>query len=133
MSIEKSVRDVLLDVASVADENISYGVVKESATFPNITFEIISKEPMSIGTDHLHKMVIEVRTADYNAQSVATIYEQVEQAFENSIGETFDDYTFDVLINASSIIQSPSIGPGDEAEPFVATTVVEILYKYSVS
>ena len=50
MSIEKAVREALQDgIPSVADANITFGISEQSASFPNITFEITSKEPKTIG------------------------------------------------------------------------------------
>lgn len=140
MSIEKAVREALQDgIPSVLNDNITFGMSEQGASFPNITFEITAKEPMTIGgkeSDARSSQMIslEILTCDLNASAVANIYQQVETALKDSIGQTWGaDHYFETVHRIESIIESPSYSTGDESAPYIARTTAELWYRKIIS
>jgi hypothetical protein len=140
MSIEKAVREALQDgIPSVTNDNITFGISEQSASFPNITFEITSKEPKTIGQRDSgprssQMIMLEILSCDLNASAVANIYEQVETTLKDSIGQTWDgDNVFEAVHRIESIIESPSYSNGDESAPYIARTTAELWYRKIIS
>lgn len=110
----------------VLDANITYGNRNQSGTLPAISFKIISNETMTIGATPLRKAVVEITTTAATSEEADDIGDDVEAAL---VTGTYETIVFSAILNMNSVLQEPENGEGEENEPFLNITTIDIYYK----
>lgn len=126
--IERAVKLMLHSISNsiVPDASISFMMVPEGTSLPNIEYTITTIEDLAIGTAFLRKATIEVASAAETNPDALTIAEAVEEAL---VTGTYDGIIVEAIINRRTIFETPSYGYGDEQTPAIAITTADLVYR----
>jgi hypothetical protein len=126
-SLEAALKVFIQTTALVVDNNITYGTRNQSGTFPAIAYRIMEIETLTLGSDPLKKVRVEVDCWQPEAQQATDLAEGIKASL---ISGTYSGYVFNAVINnTNSILQEPESGDGEETNPHMAQIVIDIFYK----
>jgi hypothetical protein len=94
-------------------------------TYPCVVFTIESQETLTIGTSPLRKCEVKIKSVNNTAQTTMDLSALVEGKL---IAGTYDSIDFHACINRNSVLEEPTNGNGEESNPFVCVTTVDIYY-----
>lgn len=110
----------------IADDNITYGTRNQYGTLPAITYQILSIDTLTIGSEPLRKASVEINSITKEAQTTQELSEAVRGVLTPA---EYNDITFTAVVNQNNVLQEPDSGNGEEATPYIATTTIDIYYK----
>lgn len=128
MSLEAAIRAMLINgstISLVPDARVTHGYRLQDSVLPAITFEVTSDERTTVKATQ-RSCEIEVRSIAVEAVDALAIAAQVRSAITTG---TFGGYSVKAVIFGSTILQQPSVGEGDEAQPAEAVTTATIHYE----
>ncbi len=111
---------------TVPDASITYGTRNQYGTLPAITYQITNHETLTVGATPLRKATVEINSITNEAQATQELSEAVKAVLTE---DTYDSLEFQAVVNQNNILQEPDIGNGEEATPYIATTIIDIYYK----
>lgn len=129
MNLAQSIRTMLLDMdnAKIADANIIYGTRNQFTALPAITYQIMDNETLTIGgTDTLRRAQVMIRSYAKSSEDAVDLGYEVE---ENLDSGTYNSIEFCAVLNKNSVLEEPTSGFGEEANPYCVITTSEIYYK----
>lgn len=125
MSLPTAIRNMLTPTAGVSDDNIVYGSRNQSMDLPCIIFTVTSQETLTIGVGALKKCEVLIKTMNTTSASTQTLADTMQGSL--AIG-TYDSIEFSGIIIKNTLLEEPTNGNGEETNPFVHSTTLDIYF-----
>lgn len=131
MNLAQAVRTMLLGMDNnvVQDSNIIYGTRNQFTSLPAVTFQINDNETLTIGesaVDTIRRAQVTIKSYAKSSEDAVAMGTEVE---DNLSAGTYSTVDFMAVLNKNSVLEEPTGGFGEEANPYVVTTTSEIYYK----
>jgi hypothetical protein len=125
MSLPTAIRNMLTPIAGVSNDNIVYGTRNQGMSIPCVIFTITSQETLTIGSNALKKCEVLIKTMNTTSANTQTLADTMQAAL--SVG-TYDTIVFNGIIIKNTLLEEPTSGNGEETNPFVHSTTIEIYF-----
>jgi len=131
MNLAQAIRTMLqgMNNAVVDDANIIYGTRNQFTSLPAVTYQINDNETLTIGAtavDTLRRAQVTIKSYAKSSEDAVAMGTEVE---DNLSSGTYNSIDFCAVLNKNSVLEEPTGGFGEEANPYVVTTTSEIYYK----
>jgi len=106
----------------------TFGFRAQQTAVPAITYSILQDTQATIGTLGMGFASVEITFIALSAEdadSAAKVFEEDLPIIE----KTYDTITFHSVISQHYVLNQPTQGAGDEAEPYSATLYLDIYYE----
>lgn len=123
----KSVK-LFIDDIKTGTAPSTFGFRAQQTAVPAITYSVLQNNPATISTLGMGFASIEVTFIAQSAEeadAAAALFEEDLPVIE----KTYDTITFHTVISQHYVLNQPTQGAGDEAEPYSATLYLDIYYE----
>lgn len=128
MSLYSAIKNMLEDVTSVDNDDITFGMRIQGGDLPAIYFTIDMNETLTIGSaDKVFRCDVTIKSVALTAEDAWTLALAVEAQLNTG---TYESIVFSGVINNNSTLDTPESGGGEEQILFTATTLATIIYTY---
>lgn len=111
ITIQASVRTMLIVMVAVADANITHGYRLQDTTLPAITYECTQEEVQSIGSSPLLMASVTIRIIAETTQGALDLIPYVKAVCLTGV---FSGLTFEIVQWNGYTVESVVVGDGDE-------------------
>jgi len=125
ITIQASVRTMLIVMVAVADANITHGYRLQDTELPAITYEVTQEEVQSIGASPLLMVSATIRIIALTTQETLDLLAAVKAA---CIANTFSSLVFENVIWNGHTVEPAAAGDGDEQMPAELACEIDIYY-----
>jgi hypothetical protein len=126
ITIQASVRTMLIVMVAVADANITHGYRLQDTTLPAITYEVTQEEVQSIGASPLLMASVTIRIIAVTTQGALDLIPYVKAV---CLTGTFSGLTFESVQWNGYTVEPAAAGDGDEQMPAEVACEIDIYYR----
>jgi hypothetical protein len=126
VTIEASVRTMLIVMVAVADANITHGYRLQDTILPAITYECTQEEVQSIGPAPLLMTSVTIRIIALTTQGALDLIPYVKAV---CVTGTFSGLTFESVQWNGYTVEPAAAGDGDEQMPAEVACEIDIYYR----
>ena len=129
MSLVKSLKtfiDTMLTGTSYASVDIAFGQRPQGSNLQFITYSITSDKPAAIGGG-MSFATVEI---DFMSENAETAMDMAEEFTDNLTNNgTYDSIVYHAIVDQHFLMQDPTIGASEEAQPHTCTVSLDIYYE----
>lgn len=125
MSLPVAIKSMLQNTTGVADSDIVYGIRNQFGTIPCIIFTITNQETLTIGANALKKCEVSIKTMNTTSENTQTLANTMQTILTAG---TYNSIDFNGIVIKNTLLEEPTSGNGEETNPFVHTTTIEIYF-----
>lgn len=126
ITIQASVRTMLIVMVAVADANITHGYRLQDTSLPAITYEVTQEEVQSIGSSPLLMVSATIRIIADTTQGALDLLPYVKAV---CVTGTFSSLTFEIVQWNGYTVEPAVAGDGDEQMPAEVSCEIDIYYR----
>ena len=126
ITIQASVRTMLIVMVAVADANITHGYRLQDTTLPAITYECTQEEVQSIGSSPLLMASVTIRIIAVTTQGALDLIPYVKAVCVTGL---FSGLTFESVQWNGYTVEPAAAGDGDEQMPAEVACEIDIYYR----
>ena len=126
-TLTKSVK-LFIDATKTGTAPVTFGLRVQQTPLPAITYSVLQNNQATIDTEGMGFASVEVTFIAQSAEeadAAAAVFEEDLPSAE----VTYDTITFYSVISQHYVLNQPTQGAGDEAEPYSATLYLDIYYE----